>query len=585
MKKQKELWEPFNLADLFYTSTERFANNEALKFRIGHHYETLSYFELKKETIKLALALKKMGFKAGDKAIIFSENRPEWVITDLALITLGAINVPIHSVLSPAQLETIIKEIKPKALFLSNHELSSKLLEISKTISAIPLLFSFEKIESDGFEKLFYFKKVIEESQEGEKSEAELIESSLKISPKSVATIIYTSGTTGRFKGVKLTHQNLISNAIGVLRYVGVLPEDRFFSILPLSHVFERTIGYYIPLYSGASIGYATDLAKISQEIKDRKPTIVIAVPRLFEKIYEKILEKVNKNLAKKVIFRFAFGLKKNGRHQHLEKIFENLVFSKVRAEFGGQIRFFVSGGAALPVKLGKFFDQVGLIILEGYGLTETSPVISCNRLGDYSFGTVGPVLEGVEVKFNSTGEILTKGSNTTPGYIQDNDTKKAFTKDGWFKTGDYGFFDRKGFLVLTGRKKDLIVLSTGKKVAPTNIESQLESSEYIEQAFVFGDARKHVGAVIVPNLEKFSEKFGINGPQHLVKSQIVRDYLYQEVQNLLKNYASYEKIHKFIIQAEPFSIESGELTPKFGLRRHVIYERNLDEIEKIYQK
>jgi len=583
MKKQKELWQPINLADLFYTSTERFANNEALKFKVGHHYESLSYYELKKETIKLALALKKLGFKAGDKAIIFSENRPEWVITDLALISLGAVSVPIHNVLSPVQLEVIIKEINPKGLFFSDHELSSKLLEIAKTISKIPHLFSFEKIETRGFERLLYFKNLIDSSLVNEKSEAELIESILKIPSSAVTTIIYTSGTTGRFKGVKLTHQNLISNALGVLKYVRVVPEDRFFSILPLSHVFERTIGYYIPLYAGASIGYATDLSKISQEIRDRKPTIVIAVPRLFEKIYEKILDKVNKSFFKKTIFRFAFGLKKDGKHQEFEKIFENLVFSKVRAEFGGQIRFFVSGGAALPVKLGKFFNQVGLVILEGYGLTETAPVISCNRLEDYSFGTVGPVLEGVKVKFSPEGEIITKGPNVTPGYVQSKDTKEAFTKDGWFKTGDYGYFDRKGFLVLTGRKKDLIVLSTGKKVSPTNIESQLESSAYIDQAFVFGDARKHIGAVIVPNLERVAEKLMIKEAKNLVHNQKVRDFLSEEIQLLQKNYASYEKIYKFILQAELFTIESGELTPKFGLRRHVIYDRNLEEIEKIY--
>ncbi len=583
MKKQKELWQPINLADLFYTSTERFANNEALKFKVGHHYESLSYYELKKETIKLALALKKLGFKAGDKAIIFSENRPEWVITDLALISLGAVSVPIHNVLSPVQLEVIIKEINPKGLFFSDHELSSKLLEIAKTISKIPHLFSFEKIETRGFERLLYFKNLIDSSLVNEKSEAELIESILKIPSSAVTTIIYTSGTTGRFKGVKLTHQNLISNALGVLKYVRVVPEDRFFSILPLSHVFERTIGYYIPLYAGASIGYATDLSKISQEIRDRKPTIVIAVPRLFEKIYEKILDKVNKSFFKKTIFRFAFGLKKDGKHQEFEKIFENLVFSKVRAEFGGQIRFFVSGGAALPVKLGKFFNQVGLVILEGYGLTETAPVISCNRLEDYSFGTVGPVLEGVKVKFSPEGEIITKGPNVTPGYVQSKDTKEAFTKDGWFKTGDYGYFDRKGFLVLTGRKKDLIVLSTGKKVSPTNIESQLESSAYIDQAFVFGDARKHIGAVIVPNIERVAEKLMIKEAKNLVHNQKVRDFLSEEIQLLQKNYASYEKIYKFILQAELFTIESGELTPKFGLRRHVIYDRNLEEIEKIY--
>ena len=372
---------------------------------------------------------------------------------------------------------------------------------------------------------------------------------------------------------------------MAVVKWVHVFPTDRFFSILPLSHIFERTIGYYIPLLSGASIGYATDLAKVSQEIKERRPTIVIAVPRLFEKIYEKIIEKVNKSFFKKAIFRFAFGLKKNGQHKRLEKVFEKLVFSKVRAEFGGQIRFFVSGGAALPTKLGTFFDQVGLTILEGYGLTETSPVISCNRLEDYSFGTVGPVLDGIKAKISASGEVVVKGSNVTQGYLKNSDTKSSFTADGWFKTGDYGYFDRKGFLVITGRKKDLIVLSTGKKVSPTIIESAIESSPYIDQAFVFGDARKHIGAIVVPNLEKMTEKFDNLSPQKVIKNEKLFEFLTEEMRELLKKFASYEKVYKFIVQPEKFSIENGELTPKLSLRRHVIYEKNLEEIENIYKK
>lgn len=584
MVKRKELWKPVNLADLFYTSAERFANNEVLKYRVGHHYERLTYFELKKEVIRLALALKKLGLKKGDQVILFTENRPEWVVSDLALISLGVVNVPVHSVLSPIQLEQIIKEIKPKMLFFSDHELGAKLIDIGDTVAKIPYLISFEKFESNGFHHLLYFKDLIDKIKIEQKEEAELVESSLKISPQDTTTIIYTSGTTGHFKGVRLTHENLIFVILGVLDCVWVYPEDRFFSILPLSHVFERTVGYYIPLYSGASIGYSTDLVNLSQEIRERQPTIVIAVPRLFEKIYEKILGKIGKSPVKKMMFRFAFGLKKSDRHKRIGRFCDGLVFSKIRAEFGGKMRFFVSGGAALPPKLGRFFEQVGMVILEGYGLTETAPVVSCNRLEDYSFGTVGPLLKGLEAKVDSSGEILVKGPSVTPGYVNKNDNKSSFTKDGWFKTGDYGFFDKKGFLVLTGRKKDLIVLSTGKKVSPPLIEEQLESSSFIDQSFVFGDARKHIGAIIVPNQEKLEEKFGHNGPHHMVKEPKVRDFLASEVKSLLRNYASYEKIYKFIIQPEPFSIENGELTPKLSLRRHIIYERNLDEIEKLYE-
>jgi long-chain acyl-CoA synthetase len=582
MENKKDLWQPLNLADLFYTSTERFSNNEALRYKVGHHYERLKYFELKKEVIKLALALKKLGLKSGDKVILFTENRPEWVISDLALITLGVINVPVHSVLSPAQLEDIINEIDPTALIFSNNNLALKLVEIAKAVAKIPVLISFEKFELNNFGHLHYFKELVDREVVDEASEARLVEESLKIPPSQVTTIIYTSGTTGRFKGVYLTHGNFIFECLAVLKCVSVYPEDRLFSVLPLSHVFERTIGYYLPLYSGASIGYSTDISKLSEEIKERRPTIVIAVPRLFEKIHERINENVNKNIFKKLIFKLAFSLKKNGKFKSLEKLCEKFVFSSIRAEFGGQIRFFVSGGAALPPKLARFFNQVGLIILEGYGLTETAPVISCNRLEDYSFGTVGPVLEGIEVKISGDGEIEVKGPNISPGYICLDDNKVAF-HDGWFKTGDYGYFDRKGFLVLNGRKRDTIVLSTGKKVSPALIEEQLEMSQYIDQAFVFGDARKHIGAIIVPNLDTIKERLGSNGRQW--KNATIEEFLAEEVKDTLRNMASYEKIRKFIVQKEPFTVESGEMTPKFDLRRHVIYERNLEEIDKIYQQ
>ena len=583
VRKPKEISQPLNLANLFYTASEKFADNEALKYKVGHHYEQLTYQELREETLKLATVLKELGVQPGDKAIIFSENRPEWVVTDLALISLGCINVPIHSVLSSSQLEVIIKEIQPKVLFFSNRELGEKLVEISKTISTIPFVFSYEKPEKASIKGVKYFKTEISGQNVTATEADEIVEKAIKIEPKSLTTIIYTSGTTGHFKGVMLSHQNILFDVLAVVKWVHVFPTDRFFSILPLSHIFERTIGYYIPLLSGASIGYATDLAKVSQEIKERRPTIVIAVPRLFEKIYEKIMEKVNKSFLKKVIFRFAFGLKKNGQHKRLEKVFEKLVFSKVRAEFGGQIRFFVSGGAALPTKLGKFFDQVGLTILEGYGLTETSPVISCNRLEDYSFGTVGPVLDGIKVKISSNGEVIVKGPNVSQGYLKKSDTKSSFTSDGWFKTGDYGYFDRKGFLVITGRKKDLIVLSTGKKVSPTILESAIETSPYIDQAFVFGDARKHSGAIIVPNLEKMAEKFDSLNPHKTAKKEEIFDFLAEEMRELLKKFASYEKVHKFIVQPEKFTIENGELTPKLSLRRHVIYERNIEDIDKLY--
>jgi long-chain acyl-CoA synthetase len=582
MNRKREIWVPVNLADLFFTATELYPNNEALKYKIGHHYHKMTYLEVKKEVIKLAIALKRLGISEGDRAIIISENRPEWVITDLALVCLGAVNVPIHSVLSSSQLADIIKEIKPSAIFFSDHEQEAKLLDIAGDISGIDSLISYENGEN-GLKKIHYFKDLIDRTKVNQEDEAELIENIAKIKPETIASIIYTSGTTGHLKGVMLTHQNFIQDIVGVLEHIWAYPEDRFFSVLPLSHVFERTAGYYVPFYCGASIGYSLDIANLSTEIKERKPTIVIAVPRLFEKIHEKIMENVNKNLFKKSIFRLAFGLKIKGKDSFLNKVFDQLVFAKIRNEFGGEVRFFVSGGAALPARLGKFFERVGLIVLEGYGLTETSPVIAVNRLNDFKFGSVGVCLSNIDVKIGEAGEILVKGPIVTPGYLRDEDNKASFEGD-WFKTGDIGYFDRNGFLVITGRKKDLLVLTTGKKVAPVPIEEALEANEFIDQAMVFGEARKHVAALIVPNYTKLAERFGIEGRERIRKNQDIFEFMSEQAKEATKSFASIERIKKFILVNEPFSVENGEMTPTLKLRRHVIFARYEDEIDKLYE-
>ncbi|MEI6266394.1 MAG: long-chain fatty acid--CoA ligase [bacterium] len=581
--KTKKIRSPRNLNELFWESVQNFPDNEALCFLKGHHYESLSYRELSQEAISLACGLENLGFKSGDAAVIFSENRPEWPICDIAFNMLGVINVPIHSVLSASQLAHILDEIKPKAIFFSNINIETKLLDISEQISKIDYLFSFEDIGENGFNKLNYFKSFIRKQAPSELKSKQIVENGLSISPDQVCSIIYTSGTTGHMKGVKLTHRNFVFDTLALMKWVDVRPTDKFFSILPLSHVLERTVGYYVAIYSGSSVGYSIDLAKVSEELRARKPNIVIAVPRLFEKIYEKVIVKINNNFFVKNLFHYAFRVKKAGRSKVLISFFDKLLFSKIRDNFGGEVRFFVSGGAALSPKIADFFDTIGLPILEGYGLTETAPVISTNRLEDYKFGTVGPVLEGLEVEIREGGEICVKGPNVSPGYVRKTDNKDVF-KDGWFYTGDLGNFDRHGFLIITGRKKDLIVLSTGKKVAPGIIEERLSESIFIDQSYVFGEGRKHIGAIIVPNFEALKEIFGSEGTAKLITNPRVNELLANELMRLTNHLASYEKIQKFILIKKPFTIESGELTPKLSLRRHVIYSTYLDYIEKIYQ-
>jgi len=577
---KKEQWVPINLADMFLTSAELRAENEVLRYQKGHHYESLTYFELKIEVMKLAQALTNLGFKLGDKVLLISENRPEWVISDLALQLVGGVSVPVHEVLSAPQLAEIIEEIKPKAIFFSEKAIEDKLLEISNDVAKVEHLVSFNHIEETKLGKLIYLKKLVDETTVSEADEAKIAENALKIKPDTLASIIYTSGTTGHLKGVQLTHGNFISNIVGTTAAIWILPTDKFFSVLPLSHVFERTAGYYIPIYAGASIGYCLSLTTLSEEIQEYKPTIVLAVPRLYEKIYEKVQAKANKSIITKLVFKAAFATKKTSPFYPL---FDKLVFTPVKSNFGGNIRFFISGGASLPKKIGQFFAKVDMLVLEGYGLTETSPIVAVNEISSYRFGTVGHVIKNVDMKLGKDGEILVKGPTITHGYLRTEDNEGVFTTDGYFKTGDLGILDENGFLTISGRKKDLMVLTTAKKIAPVPIENALESSVYIEQAFVFGDGRKHIGALIVPEYGKLQEMFGIKGKSRLMKSQEVIDFIASEAILMTAKLSSIESVRKFALLGEPFSIEGGELTPKLSLRRQEVSEKYKDLIEEIY--
>jgi len=563
----KEAYYPQNISKMFLESVNRFGEDTALVYKENHHFDSLTYKELKNFIEIAASALKSKGIGQGDKVMIISENRPEWVMTDLSVTMLGAVTVPIHEVLSAHQIEDIISEIKPRAVFVSGEDVLQKI----QTDRSKFFIVSFENLGK----KATYFKDMID----SHKDRCVIEKEAEKIMPDDVASIIYTSGTTGNFKGVPLTHRNFMSNVVEVNGVVPTFPTDRLFSILPLSHVFERTIGYYIPLYCGASIGYSTDLKNISSELKDRKPTIVIAVPRLFEKIYEKVNDKANKNVFKKTIFSMA---QKVGKNSPLYSLFDKLVYSKIRDEFGGCVRFFVSGGAPLPTHLGEFFDKVTLTVLEGYGLTECSPVVTLNPLEKYKFGTVGKVLPGTEVEISQDGEIMVKGPGVTGGYLESKFNAESF-EGGWFKTGDLGSFDKEGFLTITGRKKDLMVLSTGKKVAPAHVEGVLELCPYVEQAMIFGEGKKHVGAFIVPNFEKLAEVFSGKTKKQLVNDAEAVAFMKEEIKKISEPLASYEKVYKFTLLLKPFSVEGGELTPTLKLRRHMIYEANREMAEALY--
>lgn len=575
---------PANLAEMFFVSAERYADKEALRYRPGHRYHTLSYGQLKQEIMRLAKALTRLGLKEGDRAVIISENRPEWVISDLALMCLGVANVPAHDVLSPVQIGKIVDESGPKAIFFSNRSVEIKLLGIAEIVSKVPHLISFEKLAGQGLKQAVYFQDLVGSQELDEKERASLEISAKRLRPDTLASIGYTSGTSGNLKGVMLTHNNFIHNIEGIKGSIFANPKDRLFSILPLSHVFERTAGYYVPMCMGSSICYRANSTAIVKEMRECKPTIILAAPRFYEKIYGNILAKVNGNPVKKYLFRAAFGYKPKSKNDGIEKLFDHIVFSKIKEIFGGNLRFFISGGAKLREDTGRFFERAGLVILEGYGLTETSPVISCNRLDKHKFGTVGPVLNNLAVRISDKNEILVKGPNVTRSYLRQEENEGIFTEDGYFKTGDLGYVDREGFLVINGRSKDMLVLATGKKIVPSVIEEALEASPYIEQAMVVGEGKKHVAALIVPNFKALENKTGVAGRERLAEDAKAREFIAAEALRMTKDLASTESIQKFILLKEPFSIKRGELTPKLSLCRRVILARYKDAIEEMYE-
>ncbi len=561
------------LIDSFIEVVGDHPEKDALIFRKGHHYETLTYADLYKQAEKLAIYLKERGIKEGDKVLLLSENRPEWVITDIASMILGCILVPIHSVLSAAQVKMITDEIEPVVIFTSTGEQLDKILKVELLDHSNAIIGYFETdideedpILSGG--RAFLFKDVIFDKEYNKKIDP------VKHNPERVVTIIYTSGTTGEFKGVELTNKNFMSNIKDVLSWVEITEKDKFLSVLPLSHVFERTVGYYIPMVSGSTIGYVEDPTKVGEVAKAEKPTIIICVPRLLEKIYEKVKENASSPI-KKVMFKIAFDIgEKMEKDTLLYQLANLIVFKKVKRAFGGQVRFFVSGAASLSREIGEFFDTLSIPVLEGYGLTETSPILSTNTIEKRKYGTMGRALPSVQTKVVKD-ELFVKGPNVFERYYKKPEkTREAFTSDGWFKTGDLVSIDNDGFISFKTRKKEIIVLSTGKNIGPARIENIMVMAPSIDQAFVFGDEKKHIGAIIVPNKEKAK---GLDEDQ-------LKSLLEQELeQHVNDKVASYEQIRKFIITKKPFTVENGQMTPTLKLRRKEIEEEYAEEIDNFY--
>ena len=591
-----------SLAEMFFHTCIKFPDKVALMYKDEGSYKSILFNEVRKEVENLAGGIASLGIQKGDKVVILSENRKEWSFFDYATLINGAASVPIYSTLLPQQIKFIINNSDAKVVIVSNQEQLEKVKEVE---AELPKVEKIIVIDANGVEhpKMITYRELIEQGKKYLSKSKNLIERSVSdLTRNDLATIIYTSGTTGLPKGVMLSHGNFLANIEGGLQAIPVSDADSFLSFLPLSHVFERMVGHFLAFQIGATIAYAESVDTVAENLKEVKPTIMASVPRLFEKIYGKIIDSLEEGSPlKKRLFFWAIEVGKKvteHRQQNIPlpnglkfkySIATKLVFSKLHERVGGRIRFFVSGGAPLSKEIGEFFTAAGLLILEGYGLTETSPVITVNLLNKFRFGAVGFPLNNVEVKIAEDGEILTKGPHVMKGYYKDEEsTKEAIDSAGWFHTGDIGHIDDDGMLVITDRKKNIIVTAGGKNIAPQYIENLLVTSRYIEQAVVIGDKRKYCSALIVPNMEnikKYAEEKGlIDIPdQELINNPEILKLIEGEVETVSKELASYETIKKFAFIDHLFTIESGELTPTLKVKRNVVEERYKNIIDELY--
>jgi long-chain acyl-CoA synthetase len=563
-------------------------------------YRGISTEEFKNMVEEFSLGLRELGVGKNDKIILLSENRPEWIISDLAILAFGGITVPIYPTLTAEQIVFIIDDSDAKVVIFSDEIQGEKIKSIKNKLSKVKHFISFI---SPPFEGALSFSQIRELGRKRKDKDPDLFEkSALEVKPDDLATIIYTSGTTGIPKGVMLTHKNILSNIISVSQIIEFSEKDTVLSFLPLSHILERMVTHTY-IYKGCTIAYAESIETVAQNLLEVRPNIMVSVPRVFEKIYAKVMDNVlSSSPLKRKIFFWALNIGRKVGEKKLAKkpigfflklkykIAHKLVFSKIIEKTGGRIRFFVSGGAPLSKEIAEFFYAMGLVILEGYGLTETSPVISVNTFENLKFGTVGKPIPGVEVKIAEDGEILVRGPNVMVGYYKkEAETKEAF-RDGWFHTGDIGYLDEDGFLVITDRKKDIIVTSGGKNVAPQPIENMLKANPYISNAVVVGDKRKFISALIIPDFDKLEEyarfnKIKYTDRKDLISKKEIKNFIKAEVDRATQGLAPYEQIKKIALLDREFEISKNEITPTLKVKRNIIEEKYKDLIDELYKE
>jgi len=563
-------------------------------------YVNISSEEAYRQVRALRYGLKSLGVRRGDRVALLAENRYEWALTDLAILCAGAVTVPIYATLLPATIGYILRDCQPKIIFVSTPEQAAKIHSLR---ADLPFLQDVIAFDSTDLPNLMPFAKLL---QIGENIVSdhppEPRQDCATVDPHDLASILYTSGTTGDPKGVMLSHHNFVSNVLGTQEVIDLSTSDRALSFLPLSHVLERMGGFFTMLYSGVGIAFAESVETVPRDMLDVQPTIMVSVPRLYEKIYARVFNAAMAGSAlKRRIFFWArrvgllWGQRKREHEPisswlHLQyRIADRLVFSKLRARTGGNLRFFVSGGAPLAPRINEFFYAAGLIILEGYGLTETSPVLACNSFRDFKIGSVGKPFVRTEIKTAEDGEILARGPQIMLGYYNNEAaTREVLSDDGWLATGDIGHLDEQGFLFITDRKKDIIVTAGGKNIAPQPIENAMKENKFVSQVMVIGDKLPYLSCLIVPNfdnLQEFARQEGLSAsePATLIAEPRVRQLYDAELARINASLPSFSQIKKYSLLASEFTQEDGELTPTLKVKRWAIIKKYQHLIDELY--
>jgi long-chain acyl-CoA synthetase len=592
---------PKTLNELFFGSLDSFTRRPvALRSKRGGRWVDLSYQDVASQVQDLSIGLLELGVRPGDRVAILSENRPEWAITDYACLAARCTDVPIYPTLPARQAEYILRDSGACALLLSSPEQAEKIRAIRQRLPGLAHLIAFD--ENARGPGVLGLDELLARGREARARYPEWRSGALEVGAGDLATIIYTSGTTGDPKGVMLTHGNITSNVTTCVSLFSFGEKDECLSFLPLSHIFERMFGHYSMWYAGVLINYAESIDTVAADMQDRRPTVMASVPRLYEKIYTRVLENVRSSSAIRQRL-FAWGRQAGEEwaeyvipHKSVprgvairKRIADRLVFRKLQKRTGGRVRFFISGGAPLSPEIAKFFFAAGIPILEGYGLTETSPVMAVNTFPHLKLGTVGRAIPGVELRIADDGEILTRGPNVMQGYFgKPEATAEALDAEGWFHTGDIGLIDSEGYLRITDRKKDLIVTAGGKNIAPQPIENLAKSSKFVCSAVMLGDRRPFPIMLVVPHAEPLRNwaaqtGLGDGSLEQLLTIPEIREKLEREVRETLSELAQFEKPKKLLLLAQDFTLERGELTPTLKVRRRVVEEHNRAAIEQVY--